>query len=162
LLGGKCYATLPGVFHVGDLIRKLREQRGLGVVDLAKKAGLDKGTISKVENGKPVSAETLERIATALGLDRPSSLLLAWAQHDAGRSATETRAEAKLLPLVRRLRTAKMLNAAEEMLLSLLAREEQELGPPHTTGSHDGPAPVAPPAPRATSPRTQKASRRRA
>lgn len=53
-------------FHRGDVIRKLRRQRGWSLVDLAAESGVDKGTISKIERGGNCRPATLERLASAL------------------------------------------------------------------------------------------------
>jgi transcriptional regulator with XRE-family HTH domain len=58
-----------GVFHVGDVIRKLRNQAGWSIEDLAQKAGVNKGTISTIERGDALNfrQETIAKIAKALG-----------------------------------------------------------------------------------------------
>ena len=53
---------------VGDRIRLVRESKGLKQDQLATTAGISKGFISEVENGKRnVSSQNLLRIANALG-----------------------------------------------------------------------------------------------
>lgn len=59
------------MFNVGDVVRKLRQERGWGVVELSERAGVDKGTISALERGKDFRAQTLEAIASALGMTVP-------------------------------------------------------------------------------------------
>lgn len=56
-----------GVFHVGDVARKLRELAGWTIEDMASHSSLDKGTVSRFEN-KPEKAKpgTLTAIAKAL------------------------------------------------------------------------------------------------
>lgn len=56
------------VFHVGDVIRKLRQAQGLGVKELAEKSKLNKGTVSAVERGESFKKETIEALAAALGV----------------------------------------------------------------------------------------------
>lgn len=57
-------------WHVGDIVRKLRLAGNMSQRALGKKAGkIDKGTISRLENGEIVNTDTLERVAGALGLD---------------------------------------------------------------------------------------------
>lgn len=58
------------VFTIGDVLRKLREDRGLTIEALAAEARVNKGTISAIENneGNPRIA-TLRRITGALGSD---------------------------------------------------------------------------------------------
>lgn len=62
-------------WHVGDVVRKLRFSRNWTQVQLAKKASLDKGTISEFEReAKNYTRETLETIANAFGLT-PATLI---------------------------------------------------------------------------------------
>jgi len=54
-------------FHVGDVIRKLRQDRNWTVEDLARKAGVNKMTVSGIERGESnYRRQTLELIAAAL------------------------------------------------------------------------------------------------
>jgi len=54
-------------FHVGDIIRKLREKSGITRAELASRAGLRRNTITDIERyGKP-ERESVEAIAKALG-----------------------------------------------------------------------------------------------
>ena len=49
-------------------IKRLREEQGLTVSDLARKSGVDRSVISRFENGqRDIKIETLERIGQALG-----------------------------------------------------------------------------------------------
>lgn len=53
----------------GENIRELRKEQSLTLVDLARKAGIAKGTLSEIENNKTnPSLATLDKIANALGL----------------------------------------------------------------------------------------------
>jgi phage repressor protein C with HTH and peptisase S24 domain len=56
------------VFHVGDVIRKLRQGRGWNVENLAQQAGIDKMTVSRIERGEGARQESLDKIARAFGL----------------------------------------------------------------------------------------------
>jgi transcriptional regulator with XRE-family HTH domain len=57
----------PFVFHIGDVIRKLRKDLGLSVQQLAERAKVNKGTLSAIERGDSnFRRETLARIAKAL------------------------------------------------------------------------------------------------
>jgi len=59
----------------GARIRTLRQQRGLSLTDLARRAGLSKGELSKLETGvRPLRPDHLERLASALEL--PAQALL--------------------------------------------------------------------------------------
>src|ERR1700737_3371317 len=52
---------------LGDRLRTIREQKNLSQGDIAKRMGLFRGYISRIENGHTVpSVETLEKIARAL------------------------------------------------------------------------------------------------
>jgi transcriptional regulator with XRE-family HTH domain len=56
------------VFHVGDVIRKQRRQRGWSIEELAAKSGVNKGTISGLERGDVTNfrQDTIRKIAAAL------------------------------------------------------------------------------------------------
>jgi phage repressor protein C with HTH and peptisase S24 domain len=57
----------PGVFHLGDVVRKLRLKAGWTVIELSKRAGVDKMTVSEIERGiGNQQRETLEKVAAAL------------------------------------------------------------------------------------------------
>jgi len=78
------------VFHVGDVIRKRRHERGLSLEELSDLAGVNKATISQVERGEAnPRADTIEKIAGALGMTTTeiyAALVLAAlpARHDHG------------------------------------------------------------------------------
>lgn len=60
---------------VGETIKHLREQQGLSQNDLAKKAGLGRSTIARIENGNPkYKYDSLEKIANALSTTTASLL----------------------------------------------------------------------------------------
>jgi transcriptional regulator with XRE-family HTH domain len=72
------------MFHVGDVVRKLRLQRGWTGENLAREAGVNKMTISSIERGENHTREKLHAIARALGLPDSSTLdarLHQWADH---------------------------------------------------------------------------------
>ena len=53
--------------YIGKRIAELRKERKLSQVDLALKAGLDKGHIARIELGRySVGLDTLQKIADAL------------------------------------------------------------------------------------------------
>jgi len=54
-----------------ESLKKLRDRAGLTLDDLAKKAKVDRGTISRIENGKvpKCRAETVRRLSDALGVE---------------------------------------------------------------------------------------------
>jgi len=55
---------------IGDRLRQLRMARGMSQGDLEERTGLLRCYVSRVENGHTIpSVETLERVATALGLE---------------------------------------------------------------------------------------------
>jgi transcriptional regulator with XRE-family HTH domain len=56
--------------HVGQEIRRVREERGLNQAQLAVVVGTGPAAISRIENGRQSpNTETLERIARALGVE---------------------------------------------------------------------------------------------
>lgn len=59
----------PAVFHVGDVIRKLRNSRGWSQTELGEKAALNKDTINRIESGEKPRQDSIERIAAALGVE---------------------------------------------------------------------------------------------
>ena len=72
------------MFHVGDVIRKLRLERGWTGEALAREAGVNKMTVSAIERGENHTREKLQAIARALGLPDSSTLdarLHQWADH---------------------------------------------------------------------------------
>jgi len=66
MLSLRCWMGLD--WHVGDVIRKLREQRRWGQERLATAAGKNKGTIVAAEANENVKRDTLEAIARGLGM----------------------------------------------------------------------------------------------
>lgn len=55
--------------HLGTTIRQLRLQHGLTIADVAERARISRGMLSKIENGlSATSLETLEQLANALGV----------------------------------------------------------------------------------------------
>lgn len=68
--------TLP-VFHVGDIIRKVRKEKGLSIPKLAMMAQVNKATLSSLERGESnYEKETLSRVARSLGMTAESLLRL--------------------------------------------------------------------------------------
>jgi transcriptional regulator with XRE-family HTH domain len=59
---------------LGEQIRLYRDRRHLTQLELAKRVGVDKMTIWRVENGADVKSQVLVRIAKALAV-RPDVLL---------------------------------------------------------------------------------------
>lgn len=58
-------------WHLGDVVRKLRDAKGWSQTQLGKKAGgMNKNTIVRLENDGPlaVDTKTIDRVARALGL----------------------------------------------------------------------------------------------
>jgi SOS-response transcriptional repressor LexA len=58
----------PAVFHVGDVIRKLRLERGWNGSELGERADIDKMTVSAIERGNGFRRDSLDRIAVAFGM----------------------------------------------------------------------------------------------
>ena len=68
-------------WHVGDVIRKLREQRGLTTTSLARKAGVQRAVVlslelqgPEIEGITPAQWCALDRVAAAFGLTNGASL----------------------------------------------------------------------------------------
>ncbi len=62
-------ATTPAV-GFGAVLRSMREDRGLKQTELARRAGINHGHVSKIESGaRDPRPETLVWIADALGVD---------------------------------------------------------------------------------------------
>lgn len=59
----------------GEVVQRLRIEKGWRVEDLAKKAGCSLKTVENVEKGENVYLYTLKRIASALGVE-PAELLI--------------------------------------------------------------------------------------
>ena len=57
------------IFELGERIKKLRKELGLTQEELAKKAGISRPTLSRIENGYlgAISAASLFKIIASLG-----------------------------------------------------------------------------------------------
>lgn len=65
----KSDAARPLESYLGGAVRELRLQLGLTIADVAERAGISRGMLSKIENAQTAtSLETLEQIANALGV----------------------------------------------------------------------------------------------
>jgi phage repressor protein C with HTH and peptisase S24 domain len=63
------YGRLTGMFGVGDVVRKLRKERGLTLDGLAELAGVGKMTLMHLENeNRDPRGSTINKVAKALGL----------------------------------------------------------------------------------------------
>lgn len=58
----------PLVWHVGDVVRKLRDAGGMSQRDLADRAGLNISTVVRLEDGAVVTVETLTAVAGAFDM----------------------------------------------------------------------------------------------
>jgi transcriptional regulator with XRE-family HTH domain/quercetin dioxygenase-like cupin family protein len=55
--------------YLGSTVRDLRIQHGLTIADVAERAGISRGMLSKIENAQTAtSLDTLEQVANALGV----------------------------------------------------------------------------------------------
>lgn len=55
--------------YLGNTIRQLRQQNGLTIADVADRAGISRGMLSKIENAQTAtSLETVSKLAHALGV----------------------------------------------------------------------------------------------
>src|SRR4051794_12634628 len=53
---------------VGKTLNALRRQQRLTIADVAAKAAISRGMLSKIENGHTTSLDTLHRLTAALGI----------------------------------------------------------------------------------------------
>jgi transcriptional regulator with XRE-family HTH domain len=68
-------ATMVPVVHIGERLRRLREQRALRQEDLARLAGIGKNTVNRLEkNHTEPHMTTIRKLADALGVE-PRELL---------------------------------------------------------------------------------------
>lgn len=58
------------VRELGSRLRLERTAKGLNQTDVATKANISKGTLSAIENGKPVTLENVIKVVTALGMTK--------------------------------------------------------------------------------------------
>lgn len=59
-------------WSIGDVVRRCRDRKGWSQEELAKRAGLDKTSIVRLENASEKSKRgTLEKVAAALGITVP-------------------------------------------------------------------------------------------
>lgn len=80
ILRGMYQANLNGFFwvmpdrdkeriRIGNRIKELRKEHGLGAKDLAQKIGIDAGNLSRIEQGRfSVGIDTLNKIASVLNM----------------------------------------------------------------------------------------------
>lgn len=66
--------------HFGDLVKKLRQEKGITMEVVAKKIGSHKGYVSGIENDKvnPPSVKIIKKYAKLFGQDARNLALLAW------------------------------------------------------------------------------------
>jgi len=66
--------------HFGELVRKLRKEKGLTLEAVAKRIGSHKGYVSGIENDKvnPPSVKFIKKYAKIFGQDPRSLSRLAW------------------------------------------------------------------------------------
>jgi transcriptional regulator with XRE-family HTH domain len=59
--------------YLGSTIRELRQEHGLTIAEVAEKAGISRGMLSKIENAQTAtSLETLAKLASVLGISLSS------------------------------------------------------------------------------------------
>jgi transcriptional regulator with XRE-family HTH domain len=69
-------ATIRAVVHIGERLRRLREERALRQEDLAKLAGIGKNTVNRIEkNRTEPHMTTIRKLADALKVEIPPSWL---------------------------------------------------------------------------------------
>lgn len=52
-----------------DKLRRVRQQKVMGVGDLAERANVGRNTISRIERGYPARPATIRKLAAALGIE---------------------------------------------------------------------------------------------
>ena len=63
-------ATIEAVVHIGERLRRLREERALRQEDLAKLAGIGQNTVNRIEkNRTEPHMTTIRKLADALEVD---------------------------------------------------------------------------------------------
>lgn len=115
--------------QVGARIRRLRTERGISLTDLARRAGLGKGTLSELETGqRNPTLETLYALTNPLGVGL-ASLLTSWqpAGHAHSVSVQGEAAGAYLLDVIEDAETGSI---TEVYRLTVAA------GPAYVSGSH--------------------------
>ena len=84
---------------VGAAIRELRQRDGLTIAQIAEKAGISRGMLSKIENGHTSAGmDTLARIARALGV----SMSMLFSKYDATASHAQHIPKGAGMEVVRR------------------------------------------------------------
>jgi phage repressor protein C with HTH and peptisase S24 domain len=91
------------VFHIGDLIRKLRDESGWSQEELGRRSDLNKETIVRIEAGLPSRTDTLERVAKSFGKNLAGlySMLLSPPRADGGKRELLGDVEGEILDDVR-------------------------------------------------------------
>jgi transcriptional regulator with XRE-family HTH domain len=118
------------VFHVGDLVRKLRtaEGRDWTVEELAEKAGLNKATVSKLERGElDPRKSTIDKIAAALGVSASYLVSGALTSPDHPLSTTDGTEKAGADVVAQLHKTKKQLQRMEVFLSGALEELRQTL-----------------------------------
>ncbi|MFA5606266.1 MAG: helix-turn-helix transcriptional regulator [Leucobacter sp.] len=69
-LGRRRWATERWEQHLGDQIRRARQDAGISQADLARRANVNRNSISSLERGEGSSLATLIKAVRALGLDQ--------------------------------------------------------------------------------------------
>lgn len=65
-LGKRRWATERWEAHIGEQLRRARQQEGLSQADLARKANINRNSISSLERGEGSSLSTLIKVVRAL------------------------------------------------------------------------------------------------
>lgn len=61
-------------YHIGEAIRKARQERALTQEQLGEMMGVKKARISKIENGHNITISTMARAFRAMGIDATLNL----------------------------------------------------------------------------------------
>lgn len=66
-LGNRRWATARWEEHLGEQVRRARQREGLSQADLARKANVNRNSVSSLERGEGSSLATLIKVVRALG-----------------------------------------------------------------------------------------------
>ncbi|MBC2890055.1 helix-turn-helix domain-containing protein [Gordonibacter massiliensis (ex Traore et al. 2017)] len=63
------WSNVYSLKQLGDFLKQRRKARGISQADYAEMIGVSHATLSSLENGKPVSSETVMKAISYLGLN---------------------------------------------------------------------------------------------
>lgn len=112
------------LLQLGDRLKRLRKARGLGTVEMARRVGISRGTLSAVETGDPgPSMGTYLRVMSVLGIGGELALLAGDAMQAAPRGLAGAQSR-RARPIVQVLVSADESRHQIQDLQSLALHEE--------------------------------------